>query len=115
MAEAQLNLALLYNAEGGNSRNPQQALKWFRLAAEQGEPQAQYNIGAMYALGDGVQQNDTTAVKWFTLAAKQGKVLAEYHLPLHFIMAKEWRRIMPSRSSGWGRPQSKGIHLLNTM
>ena len=50
-------------------------MKWYTLAAEQGEASAQYNLGFMYNNGEGVPQDDKTAVKWYTLAAEQGKPL----------------------------------------
>ena len=46
-----------------NAENDQEAVKWFRLAAEQGDADAQYNLGYMYALGEGVAKNDQEAVK----------------------------------------------------
>jgi hypothetical protein len=53
------------------------AVKWYRLAAEQGNVAAQYNLDLMYAKGQGVPQYDKTAVKWWTLAAKQGNADAQ--------------------------------------
>jgi hypothetical protein len=34
-----------------------EAIKWFRMAAEQGIPEAQFNIGFCYGNGDGVSQS----------------------------------------------------------
>ena len=45
------------------------AVRWFRLAAEQGQGIAPYNLGVMYANGNGVPQNDVQAHMWFNLAA----------------------------------------------
>ena len=56
------------------------AVKWYRLAAEQGYVRAQYNLGLMYANGQGVPQDYKTAVKWFRLAAEQGNADAQYNL-----------------------------------
>ena len=47
------------------------AVKWFRLAAEQGNAQAQFNLGLMYGNGQGVPQDYVQAHKWFNLAASQ--------------------------------------------
>jgi uncharacterized protein len=49
-----------------------EAVKWYRLAAEQGNANAQYNLGVMYDNGDGVVQDYAEAVKWYRLAAEQG-------------------------------------------
>ena len=52
--------------------NYAEAVKWYRLAAEQGYAMAQNNLGLMYRSVQGVEQNESEAVKWFGLAAKQG-------------------------------------------
>ena len=55
-------------------------MKWYRLAAEQGNASAQYNLGVRYANGEGVPQDDAEAVKWYRLAAEQGDASAQYNL-----------------------------------
>ena len=49
-----------------------QAVKWYRLAADQGYASAQYNLGYMYSNGQGVPQDYVQAHKWYNLAAAQG-------------------------------------------
>ena len=49
-----------------------EAVKWYRLAAEQGEVNAQYNLGVMYVLGEGVIQDDVNAHMWLNIAASNG-------------------------------------------
>ena len=46
-----------------------EAARWYRLAAEQGEPLAQYDLGVMYADGIGVRPDDPSAYLWLSLAA----------------------------------------------
>ncbi len=46
-----------------------QAVKWYRLAADQGYAWAQNNLGNMYELGQGVPQDYVEAHKLFNLAA----------------------------------------------
>ena len=41
------------------------AMRMFRLVAEQGDSAAQYNLGFIYDNGQGVPQNDKEAVKWY--------------------------------------------------
>ena len=53
----------------GNT-NFHKALKWFRKAAAQGDPDAQNSLGQMYQDGEGVQQNCTEAAKWYRMAAE---------------------------------------------
>ena len=59
-------------------------MKWYRLAAEQGNAAAQNNLGLMYGLGQGVPQDDAEAVKWYRLAAAQGYAGAQYNLALMY-------------------------------
>ena len=48
------------------------AIKYYKLAVEQGHAGAQYNGGRMYVLGDGVEHDLAEALKRFELAAAQG-------------------------------------------
>ena len=49
-----------------------EAVKWFRMAAEQRFIKAQFSLGFMHQLGEGVPQNTIRAHMWFNLAARQG-------------------------------------------
>jgi TPR repeat protein len=53
------------------------AVKWWRLAADQGHANAQSNLGGMYKNGRGVPQDHTEAVNLFRLAADQGNAVAQ--------------------------------------
>ena len=46
-------------------------MRWWRLAAEQGDAEAQHNLGVSYAKGRGVPQDDVQAHMWFNLAASR--------------------------------------------
>ena len=61
-------------------------MKWYRLAAEQGDAGAQSNLGLMYAEGQGVPKDYKTAVKWYRLAAEQGYVTAQVNLGVMYGM-----------------------------
>ena len=60
-----------------NSGDFAAAVKWFTLAAEQGDADAQFNLGLVYWDGEGVSQDIKAAMKWFTLAAEQGDADAQ--------------------------------------
>lgn len=64
-----------------NEKNYEEAVRSFRLAAEQGHADAQYNLGFSYAYGEGVLKDEGEAIKWFRLAADQEdtEALAELH------------------------------------
>ena len=72
MAFAQYNLGTCYSGGIGVRQDYTEAVKWFRLGAEQGHDESQYNLGFCYLEGYGVPQNNEEAVKWFRLAAEQG-------------------------------------------
>ena len=55
-------------------------MRWYRLAAEQGEAGAQGNLGYMYRNGRGVPEDDVEAVRWYRLAAEQGEAIAQANL-----------------------------------
>ena len=48
------------------------AVRWFRLAADQGHAGAQARLGFMCANGRGVPQDDGEAARWYGLAADEG-------------------------------------------
>jgi len=70
---------MFYNGRGV-PQNYAEAMKWYRLAADQGQARAQSGLGGMYASGQGVPKNDAEAIKWFRLAANQGNATAQVNL-----------------------------------
>ena len=50
---------------GGVTKNDEEAVKWYRKAADQGFAAAQYNLGGMYYRGEGVAKDEVEAVKWY--------------------------------------------------
>ena len=81
VAAVQCKLGELY-AEGGwgVKQDPKEAVKWFRKAAKQNDPDAQYKLGECYFDGFGVTPKKAEAVKWFRKAAKQGSRKAQTKL-----------------------------------
>ena len=82
---AQTMLGLVYYRGHGASKDPAQAVKWFRLAADQGDAAAQFFVGLMYSEGEGVPQDYAEAAKWYRLAADQGDPQAQYNLGLFYF------------------------------
>ena len=79
-----------------------EAVRWFRLAADQGHSAAQYNLGVAYAGGAGVPLDAAEAVQWFRLAADLGHAGARYNLgiayanglgPQEVTAAVQWFRL----------------------
>ena len=47
-------------------------MKWYSLAADQGNSIAQNNLGAMYFAGEGVEEDKIEAYKWFFISGELG-------------------------------------------
>ena len=66
----------MYANGEGVPEDAAEAVRWFRLAAEQGDATAQFSLGVMYASGQGVPEDDVTAYAWLNIAAEQGQSIA---------------------------------------
>lgn len=71
-----------------SSKNEQQAVDWYRKAAEQGDAHAQYILGQMYFDGRGVAQDDRQAEAWYRKAAQQGYASAQVNLGLMHVTGR---------------------------
>lgn len=60
--------------------DPAEGVRWFRKAADQGDPDGQYHLGRAYASGVGVREDKSEAAKWYLKAAEQGLSIAQYML-----------------------------------
>ena len=82
-AEALFSVAESFDyGVGGAPKDYEKAVKYYRLAAEQGHAGAQCNLGFCYDEGQGVTQSYTEAVKYYRLAAEQGHATAQCNLGL---------------------------------
>ena len=66
------------------SRDDEEAVRWFRRSAEQGDARGQNNLGVMYDTGQGLREDDEEAVRWYRRAAEQGNPRAQYNLGLMY-------------------------------
>jgi TPR repeat protein len=82
--QAMRNLAELYLTGGGVRRDPEQAVRWLRLAADRGDAVAQNDLGFLSSEGQGVEQDQAEAVRWFRLSADQGEATAQFNLGLRY-------------------------------
>jgi uncharacterized protein len=60
----------MYDKGLGVPQNFALAMKWYRLAAGQGDAAAQITLAEIYDIGRGVPQNFWQSVKWYQLAAE---------------------------------------------
>ena len=91
VASAQQNLGFMYANGRGVPQDFKEAVRWYRLAADQGHAGAQNNLGAMYNNGLGVPQDFKEAVRW--------KVRADWPWSATISM----RQPCLMRRSGWRR------------
>ncbi|MBT5968598.1 MAG: sel1 repeat family protein [Nitrospina sp.] len=98
MAEAQINLGMMFESGQGVLQNFDEAIKWYQLAASQGLIKAQeklnllvskaaaaqvnFGLGVAFEKGQGVPQDIMEAIRWYQLAADQGLIKAQEKLNL---------------------------------
>jgi uncharacterized protein len=86
-AEAQNALGeAFYAGKLGAVKNAAEAVRWFRMAAEQNLAAAQSKLGVCYERGDGVAKYELEAYKWDLLAAAQGDTKAKRNASLLELM-----------------------------
>src|SRR5665213_3988307 len=87
---AQYNLGCCYQNGDGAPQDCNEALKWFRKAAEQGIAEAEYRLGLWYLHQSAMPPSEketelkTEAAKWFRLAADQGYAPAQFQLGRYY-------------------------------
>ncbi len=78
---AQYSLGNIYfRGDEGVAKDYPEALKWYLMAAEQGNVPAQVAAGAMYASGKGTKQDYVEANRWFLRAGNRGNAFAQFNM-----------------------------------
>lgn len=78
--DAQNRIGEMYEFGQGVARNNDEALKWYRLAADQNVVAAWHNLGRSYNFGTGVEQDYAKAEEWYRKAAEKGHMDAMFFL-----------------------------------
>ena len=107
-ANAQYNMALLYQAGKSVPKDPQMAEKWYIRAAVQGDVRAQYNLARMYYDGQGLPQNFGAALRWFTKAAEYGHAHAQHSLGLMYFKGQGVPADKNTANKWWKRASRQG-------
>ena len=81
-------------SKGINAKTYEEAVSWFRRAADKGNAEAMHRLGVCYLLGNGVTNSDKEAVSWFRRAADKGNAEAMYRLVVCY-------------QNGWGVPKNQ--------
>jgi uncharacterized protein len=79
----------------GVPKNPVEAAKCFRTAAEQGDARAQFNLGLLYKSGEGVPRVPAEAAAWFQKAADQGDDRAQCSLSAMLVTGEGVPKDLP--------------------
>ena len=66
--EAQLLLGFILDWSEEN----EEAVRYYRMAADSGEPRGQMELARMYLSGEGVERDEATALSWIEQARDQG-------------------------------------------
>jgi len=69
-AEAQFNVAVMYEQGLGVAKSDVEAARWYRAAAERGDVTSQLKMGSLYEAGVGVAKDVARASFWYGEAAK---------------------------------------------
>lgn len=97
---AQFLIGTLYASGEGVEASMAEALRYYRLAAEQDNGEAQAALAFTYRVGNGVQQSYDEAVKWYREAADRSIGDAQFNLgslyaagkgvPKSYVQAYKW-------------------------
>jgi TPR repeat protein len=101
----------------------QEAVKWFRLSAEQGDANAQSNLGKVYHNGQGVPQDYVLAHMWWNIAGSNGyedavkkrNIVEKKMSPSQIGRAQELARQWPTKQQNGEKETERSMegHLKN--
>lgn len=110
-AEAQFQLAVIYQNGRLIQQDQQQAREWLHKAAEQGHVKAMFNLGVTYGDGLGVPVDDAEAFKWYQAAASVGDPRAHFNLGSFYIAGRGTPIDGPKANEHWFEAALRGMHL----
>jgi len=84
---AQNLLGIMYLEGTGVSQNPYEAVRLFRLSADQGNKRSQWQLGKALLIGAGAQQDEVEGLKYLEMAARQGVAKAQVALGILYSPA----------------------------
>ena len=87
----------------GTEKNYDEAVRLFRLAAEQNDPDALFNLGRCYATGRGVPKDYREAEKWHRKAAELGQIASQNALGHMYLYGHPGVQKDPAEGAMWYR------------
>ena len=79
-AEAVFLMGTAYDEGLGRPVDYEEAVGWYRRAAQLDHVLAQHNLGNVYAAGRGIEQDLALAVRWWTPPAERGDAITQLRL-----------------------------------
>ena len=115
MPEAQINLGMMFENGQGVPQNFKKAIRWYRLAADQGLTKAQkklssllkisptaqinFDLGMRFERGQGVPEDFREAIRFYRLAADLGHIKAQEKINL-ILSGQLLEQIKSKKTSG---------------
>ena len=90
--KAQLQMGLAYEFGQGTDKNIENAMHWYRIAADKGDPVAQTDLGYLYETGGNGPGNLGEAAKWYLRAAVSGLSRAKFNLGVLYLEGNGFQR-----------------------
>ena len=78
-------VAYLYLRGRGTGRDYNEAMRWFRKAADLGSGRAMAQIGRLYGKGYGVTQDLEASLRWYKKSADVGFYLGQYRYGINLV------------------------------
>jgi len=82
---AMLLVGELYKEGLADKLDPAEAVKWFRKAADLGDPEGAFSLAIAYLAGEGVEESEQKALPLLKAAAAKGHPAALYQLGLQYM------------------------------
>jgi hypothetical protein len=100
LARAENNLGYLHDHGHDGVRNPSEAAKWYRRAAEAGLAEAQFNLAVLLVLDPAAKADRAEIERWLVAAAQQGLLPARRSLAFLYYGNKGFTKDLP-RAWAW--------------
>jgi TPR repeat protein len=102
-ASSQLALGLRYKESDKLTSDSDEAIKWFRKAADQGNAEAQFEVGNFYSTRGKLsyEERKAEARKWFYKAAEQGNLKAQETLGTQYMYGTVAQGADPVEAMKW--------------
>lgn len=104
-AEAQFNLAEMFETGEIGERDPVQAARWARLAAEKGNPGAQALLGYLLFQGSGIAREPVVGLAYLQIArvqtGGQDEAIREMHEEVFALATETERRTAAALAEDW--------------